>query len=529
MVGGTIWPVLGIQPLNHPEHAAQIIAEATALLELDSTKRAKLPAQSLEAFLNSVITLAKKTREQPSGQEILGKLNSLQPIIEDITLIKNAVNNVIASPTPLAPNAAARINTWADVVRSGTPSYPSTPNSRASTAASVKDRETIVKLDANAAAILRKISPEEIRKRVNDALGSRISLLGTAPRVIAAKQLKSGDVVLHTATTAESDNLKSAEDEWVKVLGTTAKVIKPTYGVLVHGVRTSKESIDTDNQQRATEKIESENSVLHEGAKVSYVEWLTKEGRRKPTSSLIVEFTTKYHANRAIREGLVLNAIHHDCVLYDRSCRLKQCYRCHEYGHIGLQCDAEERCGYCAGMHNTKECMAKETDPKPTPKCALCKGEHTAWSNACPRRRREQARIELARKTRPTFHYESDEPRPTTLKTPASRNGGEASVLIEGGSGAVALTSTPTASVSPSQSHPYDLRRNIQPSTRLVEGEWQTHRRRRTRSPQKSSQRDRSRSPGVRQTPRLSLRSKQPNSCYAQGSLGNLELYAGRK
>ncbi|KAL2836692.1 hypothetical protein BJX68DRAFT_250455 [Aspergillus pseudodeflectus] len=248
MVGGTIWPVLGIQPLNHLEHATQIIAEATALLELDSTKRAKLPAQSLEAFLNSVITLAKKTREQPSGQEILGKLNSLQPIIEDITLIKNAVNNVIASPTPLAPNAAARITTWADVVRSGTPSYPSTPNSRASTAASVKDRETIVKLDANAAAILRKISPEEIRKRVNDALGSRISLLGTAPRVIAAKQLKSGDVVLHTATTAESDNLKSVEDEWVKVLGTTAKVIKPPYGVLVHGVRTSKESIDTDNQ-----------------------------------------------------------------------------------------------------------------------------------------------------------------------------------------------------------------------------------------------------------------------------------------
>ncbi|KAL3482929.1 hypothetical protein BJX62DRAFT_245390 [Aspergillus germanicus] len=175
MVGGTIWPVLGIQPLNHLEHATQIIAEATAvtaLLELDSTKRANLPAQSLEAFLNSVITLAKKPREQPSGQEILGKLNSLQPIIEDITLIKNEVNNVIASPTPLAPNAAARITTWADVVRSGTPSYPLTPNSRASTAASVKDRETIVNLDPNAAAILRKISPEEIRKRVNDALGS---------------------------------------------------------------------------------------------------------------------------------------------------------------------------------------------------------------------------------------------------------------------------------------------------------------------------------------------------------------------
>jgi hypothetical protein len=77
-------------------------------------------------------------------------------IAEDITLIKNAVNNVLASPAPTALNAATPIASWADVVRSGTPSYPSTPNSRASTTASVKDRETVVKLDANSAAVLRK-------------------------------------------------------------------------------------------------------------------------------------------------------------------------------------------------------------------------------------------------------------------------------------------------------------------------------------------------------------------------------------
>jgi hypothetical protein len=53
--------VFGIQPLNHLEHATQIIVEATAPLELDSTNCVKLPAKSLEAFLNSVINLAKKT------------------------------------------------------------------------------------------------------------------------------------------------------------------------------------------------------------------------------------------------------------------------------------------------------------------------------------------------------------------------------------------------------------------------------------------------------------------------------------
>ncbi|KAH1542467.1 hypothetical protein KXV95_004179 [Aspergillus fumigatus] len=151
-----------------------LFRRVTVLTEnvVDNTKRTKLPAQSLEAFLNSVVTLAKKTREQPSAQEILGKLNSLQLIVEDITLIKNAVNNALASPAPVAPNAAMRIASWADVVRSGTPSYPSTLNSRASTTASVKDRGTVVKLDANSAAVLRKVSPEDLRKRANDALGS---------------------------------------------------------------------------------------------------------------------------------------------------------------------------------------------------------------------------------------------------------------------------------------------------------------------------------------------------------------------
>jgi hypothetical protein len=96
-----------------------------------------------------------------------------------------------------------------------------TLNSRASITASVKDRETVVKLNVNSAAVLRKISLEDLCKRVNNALGSQINLLGKALCVIAAKQLKSGDVVLYTATTAEVDTLKSTEDKWVKVLGTT--------------------------------------------------------------------------------------------------------------------------------------------------------------------------------------------------------------------------------------------------------------------------------------------------------------------
>jgi hypothetical protein len=63
-----------------------------------------------------------------------------------------------------------------------------------------------------------------------------------------------------------------------------ARGVKSTYGVIIHGVRTDKESIDTDNQESAVEKVESENAILHEGAKVAYVGWLTR--RREKESSI---------------------------------------------------------------------------------------------------------------------------------------------------------------------------------------------------------------------------------------------------
>ncbi|OJZ79993.1 hypothetical protein ASPFODRAFT_212934 [Aspergillus luchuensis CBS 106.47] len=312
-------------------------------------------------------------------------------------------------------------------------------------------------------------------------------MLGKAPRAIVAKQLKSGDVILPTTTTAEADTLKSREEEWVKVLGTIARVIKPTYGVIVHGVRTDKESIDAGNQDRAIEKIESENAVLHEGAKVAYVGWLTKgEGKQPPPLS------------RNLRQNTTpTGSSERDC---------------------GPQCDAEERCGYCAGAHNTRECIARDADPKPAPKCVLCKGQHTAWSNACPRRRRKRARIEQARKTGPIFHYESDESRPAAAGTATGGGVERPSKPLKRGSDLVNSTDTPTPSLSASRSHQYDLRRTIQPSTRAAEDEWQTERRRRrTRSPQKGSQRERSRSPRASQG-RSALSERPVNATLGRGN-----------
>jgi hypothetical protein len=233
------------------------------LLALDRGQRQKLPDQLFESFVNSIKTYAEKTREQPSPHDILDKLNQIHhlaksSIAKDITLIKNAVNNTI--------QPSGRIATWAERVRSGgTPTHPPTPPT--SIIAGSKEREIIVKLgNPESTALLRRKTPEELRRRINDTLKQLATSTDKIPQVVAAKQLKSGDISIHATNAAKANQLKDNSEAWVQILGTRARVLKPTYGVLVHGVRTEKENIDPSNQAEATEKIRTENATLNPGA-----------------------------------------------------------------------------------------------------------------------------------------------------------------------------------------------------------------------------------------------------------------------
>ena len=96
------------------------------------------------------------------------------------------------------------------------------------------------------------------------------------------------------------------------------------------------------------------------------------------------------------------------CEYYDRGCKLKQCFNCQQYGHIGSQCTATQACSYCAEAHNAKECEKRTAHPPAEPKCAVCNGKHTSWSNACKKRQEEQIKIKRALATRPGRHRTKD-------------------------------------------------------------------------------------------------------------------------
>jgi len=240
-------------------------------------------------------------------------------------------------------------------------------------------------------------------------------------KVVAANQLKSGDIQIFTSSAAEAIQLKENKG-WIKGLGEQAELVVPTYGVIAHGIPTN--SINIKDQKATTQRIVAENYTVIPNAEIPYVGWLTKESSLKQASSIVIEFTDPEKANAAIYAGMVWDGHIHQCQLYDRACRVKQCFRCYHYGHIGTQCNASQTCGYCTEQHESRHCRQKGLENF-TPRCAVCKGAHTAWSNACPARKKEMERVEQAKRASnfywPVTPKESTE-KPKSHKT--RNNGG---------------------------------------------------------------------------------------------------------
>jgi hypothetical protein len=66
-----------------------------------------------------------------------------------------------------------------------------------------------------------------LRRRINDTLKQPATSTDKIPQVVAAKQLKSGDISIHAANAAEANQLKDNSEAWVQILGTRARVLKP--------------------------------------------------------------------------------------------------------------------------------------------------------------------------------------------------------------------------------------------------------------------------------------------------------------
>jgi hypothetical protein len=392
------WPQVNNGPEHINEHATYLREACNQLQAAGESRQNQVPWNVVQTYITSTVTLISKVLQQPPLSDILQCIQDTakctQNIQRDITVIKCSTG--LSTSPPNTANFSGGRNqpaSWAQIaaqahtsqlppppVPQGTPTHGTN-----NTVTAYSDRVVTIKLKDHGVAQRYRTQPAAwIKRQVETAIHNTAAT--RLVKIVAAHQLKSGDLQIFTGSTAESTQLKQNKG-WTRSLGERAELITPTYGVIVHGIPTN--TINTKDQEATIQQILADNHTVIPNAKISYVGWLTKESTLKRASSIVLEFTEPEMANAVIYAGMVWDGQIHQCQLYDRACRIKQCFRCYNYGHIGTQCNAAQTCGYCADHHETKHCSQKGREGF-SPRCAVCKDAHTAWSNACPGRKKER-------------------------------------------------------------------------------------------------------------------------------------------
>lgn len=408
------WPQVNNGPVHINEHATYLREACNQLQAADKGRANQIPWNIVRPYISSTLALIGKVLQQPSVGEVLHRVQDaakdIRTIQKDVTDVKNSIASGSTPHNTLKLSGVkATTASWAQVAAQAAGSTLPPPGaiqrgaltSKTSTPVSTyKDRVVMIRMkDRSMAQRYRTYSAVAIRQHIQTTVRENHNTRSV--KIIAAHQLKSGDIQIYTSTTAEAERL-NGHTGWLKGLGERAELIVPTYGVIVHGVATK--SIDIKDQKAVIQRMIADNYTVIPRAEISYVGWLTKESTLKRASSIVVEFTDPEMANAIIYAGMAWEGQIHQCQLYDRACRMKQCFRCYHYGHIGTQCNVSQTCGYCAEQHESKHCRQKSVEGF-SPRCTVCKDAHTAWSNACPARKKERERVEQAKQVRSIYWH----------------------------------------------------------------------------------------------------------------------------
>ena len=394
---------MGRNDPNHNTHAQNIKVEINKIIEYAQPTHEKsdgkaIPYKTIKPLLDSIIAYIDKSLKQPGNKSLAEAIDRLEKkaenMHEDIIRIKyNAEGTASKQGAGRSP-----IETWASIASRGVPlSISKLSTNTKSTAASINAPEhraiTIRINNAADTAALRGMPepPKKIQGFVNEALAQSSNGLLNGARIMAARILRSGDVLIHAETPAQAENLRRHRREWQWSLGQKAEVLMPTYGVIIHGVPAK--SVDLNKKDEMEAKLRLENQLVLEEFRISFARWLREPKGKQRDGSIIIEYETPEGANAAIYAG----ALHWDgCVKrterYERACQITRCFKCYQYGHKGIQCQNQETCGKCSSTeHNTNDC---EDDQ---PMCCLCRGKHCAWSSACSYYKKEVQRVEEAK------------------------------------------------------------------------------------------------------------------------------------
>lgn len=325
-----------------------------------------------------------KSRTVSSTGSTNANTHTLKKIIDDVQTIKNTVTNK-RSP-------ASGPLTFRDALLRPPP--PRDPPK-------FKEHEIIVILNKAQATGMKTMKESDIIARIQQAtVGKNVENVN----IRAVNKLRSGDLAIQNNNAEETRRLKENTEWTADVWGNEARTVTKTYPVLVftYKMRLFK-SMDLEAFKAHIKLWNGDMEPVH-------VTPMQHGKAEDDKGSLILVFRTKTEANAALQKGVVIDARIRTAVVYNRECRIQQCFNCYEYGHISSRCPNETTCGRCSKKHptptrNVTSSPCNKDDPA---KCAGCGKDHPAWSKNCALRQKEIQRTIVARNNTPAMYRGED-------------------------------------------------------------------------------------------------------------------------
>ncbi|MCJ1465909.1 hypothetical protein MMC07_004528 [Pseudocyphellaria aurata] len=297
-------------PTSSNQPPRQQHAEAHPAANVDAYKEGKTRDSIGERAVvaSKAINLIRRVKFHdltPTAWDLLQRnLDSVVTYIKDIEEErKKTRENTDTNPNMNQAKEATK--TWAAMAAQASATPPPAPNAEENTGGR-RLRELVIRVeDENEREDSKTMLAEHILQKVQSTKHAETSQL------VAARRLQSGDI-LSQAATVESRERLERNPRWEKLLCQSAKILRQTFPILMHGVR--RDAVSPGHEKEALDRIQRENEKYHPGLeilKVSWPKWARgdkDDGTPKQYSSLLVELNTPEAANSAVEKGMYCSA-----------------------------------------------------------------------------------------------------------------------------------------------------------------------------------------------------------------------------
>ena len=305
-------------------------------------------------------------------------------IANDIKEIKAAVREIIAAkPRTWAQAASGPRTARADLNRGEAPGWRQRQEKLRRERAKTEVPLTTRNASEETREGLNRMNESQIVKSMKDVM---VQAKKDPNYIEVVRKTPNHGLRIRCSTKEAAEEVRTMD--WKTILG-GSEVIKPQYGVVIHGASKLDTNFDTQKPDEIIKRIADVNKKIH----IKRVAPLRKRTRNPNASaqSIIIFTEDPAEADGCIDNGIYIGNQCHAAERYMPQCQIKQCFNCQGYGHTASICTGKKVCGNCGKDHETRECKSKEAH------CVQCQGPHPAWHHECSVRKRENMRLETMR------------------------------------------------------------------------------------------------------------------------------------